>query len=372
MVVRPHSGIHASFPHAMHTPTLIALVFALGLSACGRFEEASAPTATAPVVRTVVPQGASAHAFGISATVRARHETPMAFQVGGRILNRHVEAGQNVAAGQLLFDIDPRDLQQAVAASQAELLAAHTAVTTAQAEDQRVQQLVGQGFLSPQARDRSLLAVQEATSRRDAMKARLNQAQNAAAYAQLRTPAAGVLLDVTAQAGQVVSAGQAVAVLARDGVREIEVNLPQGVPVPATGVAVWGEQRWKLRLRETAGAVDALSRTLRARYSLSGEAAVPLPGTVLRAEFAAVSSAAPDSAGRAPVWALPLAALDERGQGAQVWVVKDAQLSPLPVRVLTADGDSVQVQGELQASDRVVSLGTHLLQAGMKVREQAQ
>lgn len=356
----------------MHTPTILALACALGLSACGRFEPSSAPTPPDPVVRTVAPKPGAAQGLGVSATVRARHETPMAFQVGGRILQRHVEAGQNVAAGQLLFDIDPRDLQQAVTASQAELLAAQTALNTAQAEDQRVQQLVRQGFLSPQAQERSVLALQETSSRRDALKARLNQAQNALAYAQLRAPAAGVLLDVTAQAGQVVAAGQTVATLARDGVRELEVNLPQGVPVPATGVARWGEQRWQLRLRETAGAVDALARTLRARYSLSGGAAVPLPGTVLRADFAGVALAPSASAGELPVWTLPLAALDERGQGAQVWLVQDAKLSPLPVRVLQAGGDSVQVQAELQASHRVVSLGTHLLQAGMKVREQVQ
>lgn len=352
----------------MRTFNLITLACALALSACGRSDDPKATASPDPVVRTTAPQGGSVQGMGVSATVRARHETPMAFQVGGRILKRHVDAGQNVAAGQLMFEIDPRDLEQGVQASNADLAAAQTAVNTAQAELMRVQQLVTQGFLSTQAKDRAVLTLQEATSRRDAVNARLTQARNAASYAQLRAPAAGVLLDVTAEAGQVVGAGQAVATLARDGLREIEVNLPQGAKPPVSGLARLGEQTWNLRLRETAGAVDALSRTLRARYSLSGPAA-PLPGTVLRAEFA--TQAAPDTNSK-QVWTLPLASIDERGQGAKVWLVKNGALTSVPVQVLQVNLEYAQVKAELQGNDRVVSLGTHLLQEGMKVREQAQ
>lgn len=352
----------------MRAFNLITLACALALSACGRFDEPKAAAVPDPVVRTTAPQGGSVQGMGVSATVRARHETPMAFQVGGRILKRHVDAGQNVAAGQLMFEIDSRDLEQGVQASNADLAVAQTAVNTAQAELMRVQQLVTQGFLSTQAKDRAVLTLQEATSRRDAVNARLSQARNAASYAQLRAPAAGVLLDVTAEAGQVVGAGQAVATLARDGLREIEVNLPQGAKPPVSGLARLGEQTWVLRLRETAGAVDALSRTLRARYSLNGPTA-PLPGTVLRAEFAAQTASDTNSK---QVWTLPLASIDERGQGAKVWVVKNGALTSVQVQVLQVNLENAQVKAELQGNDRVVSLGTHLLQEGMKVREQAQ
>jgi len=354
------------------TFSTLTLACVLTLAGCSKSNEAQSPAAAPePVVRTVAPTGGMAQGLSVSATVRARHETPMAFQVGGRILKRHVDASQNVSAGQLLFEIDPRDLEQGVQASQADLAAAQTAVNTAQADLMRVQQLVSQGFLSSQAKDRAVLTLQEATSRRDAVSARLKQASNASSYAQLRAPAAGVLLDVTAEAGQVVAAGQAVASLARDGARELELNLPQGVQAPATGVARLGEQTWNLRLRETAGAVDPLSRTLRARYSVSGSAPVPLPGTVLRADFASgqAEGAKPTPAN---VWTLPLASIDERGQGANVWLVRDGALVTVPVQVLQVNLEQAQVQGDLQATDRVVALGTHLLQAGMKVREQAQ
>ncbi|MFN3432681.1 MAG: HlyD family efflux transporter periplasmic adaptor subunit, partial [Candidatus Sericytochromatia bacterium] len=62
---------------------------------------------------------------------------------------------------------------------------------------------------------------------RDAAQARLSQVRNGRAYAQLRTPAAGIVTEVTGQAGQVVAAGQPVATLAQAGAREVEVFFPE-------------------------------------------------------------------------------------------------------------------------------------------------
>jgi multidrug efflux pump subunit AcrA (membrane-fusion protein) len=62
-------------------------------------------------------------------------------------------------------------------------------------------------------------------------------------------------------------------------------------------------------------------------------------------------------------------ALDERGQQAQVWRVRDGRTQAVPVRVIMLDDRTVRVAGVLQPDDRVVALGTHLLREGMTVRE---
>ncbi|HNR00395.1 MAG TPA: biotin/lipoyl-binding protein, partial [Trueperaceae bacterium] len=77
----------------------------------------------------VQPVGAAAQ--GLSGIVRARIEAPLAFQVGGRIIARRVDAGQAVSAGQVLFELDPADLEQAVRAAEADAAAAETAWRTA-------------------------------------------------------------------------------------------------------------------------------------------------------------------------------------------------------------------------------------------------
>ncbi|MDW8337407.1 MAG: efflux RND transporter periplasmic adaptor subunit [Tepidimonas sp.] len=351
----------------------VALSMAVGLLAGCQRAEVARSEATLPVVATTEIQPLGATGLGLSGTVRARVEAPLAFQVGGRITARHVEAGQAVRAGQVLFELDPADLEQAVRAAEAEAAAAEAAARTAQADWERVRTLAAQGFVSPQAVDRAQLSAREASARRDAAQARLAQVRNGRAYAQLRAAAAGVVTDVTGQPGQVVAAGQPVATLAQAGAREVEVYLPDGAAPPATGVALLpGGGRVPLVLREAAPVVDALARTRRARYRAETlPAELPL-GSVLSTQFELPGQppASPGASGVA-TWRVPVGALDERGDGPRVWRVRDGALEPVPVRVLRVDDRHAVVAAPLQPGERVVALGTHLLQPGQKVQERA-
>ena len=111
---------------------LIVLVSAsvAGLAACSREAAPLAAQAAAPFVRTVAPRTAGGDSLLLSGTVRARQETPLAFQIGGRIASRHADAGDAVSAGQLLFRIDPRDLAAAAQAAAADEAAARAALAT--------------------------------------------------------------------------------------------------------------------------------------------------------------------------------------------------------------------------------------------------
>ncbi|WP_334135205.1 efflux RND transporter periplasmic adaptor subunit [Tepidimonas sp.] len=348
----------------------------LATTACQRSPASSGPASEAPrLVRTAAVQPLETPMQGLSGTVRARVEAPLAFQVGGRISARLVDAGQTVAAGTPLFRLDPVDLEQAVRAAEAEAAATDTAWRTAQADLARVRELRAREFVSAQALERAELALREAQSRRDAAQARLAQARNARGYAELRAPAAGVLVDVSGQPGQVVAAGQSVAVLAQHGAREIEVHFPDGVTPPPQGEAVLPDGQTRgLRLREAAPMVDALGRTRRVRYTVEALPDSMALGSIVSTRFARVqavprASAAPTPA--TPLWRVPIGALDERGHGPRVWRLQDGQALPLPVQVVAVDDRMATVSGALQRSDRVVALGTHLLQEGMAVRELA-
>jgi len=343
---------------------LLALVFVV-ISGCGGGQEPATGEVDAPFVKTAAVASADAGAVGLSGTVRARYETPVAFQVGGRIAARRVDAGQAVRAGHVLFELDARDLEQALQAAQADAAAAQAALATARAELGRVRQLKDQNFVSAQALDRSELAEREARTRLDAARARLAQARNALGYARLSAPAAGVLVEVSGEPGQVVTTGQRVATLAHDGEREVEVFFPDAARPPATGQLVRADGAdLPLRLREVSGAVDPQSRTWRARYSVTGGDALAL-GSVVRAAFALPG-------GDDQALSVPLAALDERGEGPRVWQVVDGRAQPVAVEILALDAEAARVRGSLKAGDTVVALGTHLLTPGMAVRELAQ
>jgi len=347
----------------MRIPLPWLAVCALFLVACNDPAEPRKAAATPPLVKSVAVRGSSAATLGLSGTVRARVESPLAFQVGGRIARRLSDAGQAVRGGQVLFEMDTRDLQQSVSAAEADLAAARAALATAEADLDRHRQLERQNFVSAQALERAELARREAQTRRDAATAHLAQARNALGYGRLQAPAAGVLIDVTGEAGQVVAAGQAVALLAQAAEREIEVHFPEGVTPPEDGEVVAADgSTLPLRLRETAGAVDAHGRTRRARYTLLEQPESVVLGAVLRTRFAAADANASD-------FVVPIGALDERSQGPRVWRIRDGRVEPVAVEVLALDGETARIRGPLAAGERVVALGTHLLSENMAVRE---
>lgn len=360
-VISPAPSAHA----ARRVPvSAAALVMTLGfaLVACAPREQAPAE-APAPLVRVATPVPVDSATLGASGTVRARVEAPLAFQVGGRIVDRRADAGQVMSAGQPLLVLDPRDLEQAQQAADAEHAAALAALATAEADLARARQLAAQGFVSPQAVERAELQRRELQTRRDAAAARQAQARHARGYAVLNAPAAGLLVDVRGEPGQVVTAGQTVATLAH-GAREVEVFLPDGVPPPARGQATGPDGRPRpLVLREVAGSLDPQGRTRRARYTVGADADSLVLGAVVATRFELPQ---PSPAG---VYALPIGALDERGQGPRVWRVRDGRVETVPVKVLVVDDTQARVAGALGPLDRIVTLGTHLLQTGMAVRE---
>ena len=348
---------------------LLPCALALGLSACSRQDAKPEAATPVPWVRMAAIEPAGVGQLQLSGTVRARHETPLAFQLGGRLLARHVEAGQSVQAGQRLFSLDGRDVAASEQAAAAQLAAAEAALANAQRELERQRQLVAQGFVSAQTLDRFELAQRDALSRLDVARAGAAQAQNARGYTELRAARAGVITEVMAEAGQVVSPGQPLAMLAQAGEREVEVHLPSAPPAPQQGRVEGADGKPQpVQLREVAGAADPASRTWRARYRLDASqqpGAWPL-GSVVRLVLGQPGTAQAGQDQR-----VPLGALDERADGPRLWRVVDGKAEAVPVKVIELGATQARIQSPLAVGDKVVALGTHRLTPGMALRELA-
>lgn len=334
------------------------------LAGCSDANDAAA-LAPAPYVKTWAIRSGDHGALTLSGTVRARVESPLAFQVPGRIVGRFADAGQHVNTKAVVFRLDPSDFEQGVQEAQASLDAATAARRIAQDDLARHQQLLQHKAVSEQAAQQAELMLREAQARFGAAQARLKQARNALSYATLTSPSAGVLVDVTGEVGQVVPVGYPVAMLAHEGEREVEVYLPEGRTPPAQANLAGKNKDLVLTLREAAGAVDPQSRTLRARYRLPDEAADLQLGSVVRLVFQ-------PSADQPATFVVPIGAVSERGQGPQVWKLVEGKVVPVSVMLLSMDAETARISAPLQAGDVIVALGTHLLHEDMSVREHQQ
>ena len=362
------SRLSALSDQAIKWPTAAVVLASVVLIGCSKPAELQATAEDPPWVRTVAIVARDPGVIPISGTIRAQTETPIAFQIGGRILTRSVHTGQTVSAGTPLFALDPQDINASANAAQAQAGAAEAAWQHAIKDLERQQRLVAQGFVSAQTLDRYALAVRDGVSRRDAARATLRQSSNAQTYTQLRAPYNGVLLEVMAEAGQVVSAGTPLAVLAAAGPRDVEVFLPADAPPPASGQLLQGDgSKIPLRLREITASADPQSRTRRARYAIGTADQDLILGSVVSVQLAAPQHSTASAA--SPTQTVPLAALDERNDGPRVWRIENGQAQPKSVEVVRLDAQSAQIRSALPAGEKIIALGTHLLTPGMAVRE---
>ena len=341
---------------------IMSAAVARGAEAGVRSEPLALPIAT---VRAV-----AAPARTFAATVRARYEVGVAFQTSGRLLARTVEAGASVKKGAVLARLDTRDLEAALDAAKAQAQQAKAQWWLAQSERKRVAALFAKGFVGEQQLDRAKASEQAALEAVRAAEAQVRSARLMLAHAELKAPQDGVVLTWLAEPGQVVAAGQPVVQMALGAERELEVALPESLAhdAPKEGVAESPSgARYVVVWREQDGALDPLSRTVRARYRF---AAFPPKDTalVLGAVWRLALPFAEADAQR--VWQVPAAALDERGSGARVWLVApDGQVTPVPVTVVHYGRHDAVVAGPLDEGARIVAGGTHRLVPGVSVVE---
>jgi RND family efflux transporter MFP subunit len=293
-------------------------------------------------------------------------QSNLGFRVAGKIVERLVNAGERVEAGQPLMRIDETDLRLAVTAKRNAVAAARASVVQTEADEQRYARLVSDGWTSRQRYEQAKAASDTAKAQLAAAEADARVAENEANYAVLTADADGTVVETLGEPGQVVSAGQTVVRLAKAGPREAVVALPETIR-PAIGSAaeasVYGSVngRDRAHLRQLSDAADAQTRTYESRYVLDGEAATaPLGATVT----IRLASQAAD-----PEVQVPLGAVLDDGRKTGVWVLDTATSTVRfrPVKLLRVTGEAAMITG-LSPGDAVVSLGAHLLQDGARVR----
>ena len=342
---------------------------ALGVSALIACSKTEAPKEPLRAVKVITIAGSNLNVEGVySAEIRARVESRLGFQVGGKLLQRPVEPGQRVAAGQLLAQIDARDYQLAAQSAQAQLSAAQSQRDLAAAEYKRFEALKAQNFISGAELERRETALKAADASLNQAKAQAQAQSNQASYASLSASHAGVVTAVDGEVGQVVSAGQPIVRLAHDGPRDavfavseqMVMGLKLGQAMQATLLSTG--QILNGKVRELAASADPVTRTFAVKLSLADSTNLPLGVTV--------NVHAGPTVGNAPlVIKLPTSALRQEGQSTVVWVLDEATMTvnTQAVQLGMVDGNEVVILSGLKPGQKVVSAGVHVLAPGQKV-----
>jgi RND family efflux transporter MFP subunit len=334
-----------------------------------RTQEASAvsdPRQEAPIVRLATPARVTGSERGFTGVMAARVQSNLGFRVAGKIVERLVDVGQQVKAGQPLMRIDETDLRLALTAKRNAVAAARASVVQLGADERRYASLLKDGWVSRQRYDQAKAASDTAEAQLAAAEAEAQVAENEATYSVLVADADGTVVETLGEPGQVVSPGQIVVRLAQAGPREAVVALPETIRPTIGSVAeasLYGAdgRRYTAHLRQLSDSADTQTRTYEARYVLDGEAAAAPLGATVTIRLASEASQ--------PEVQVPLGAMFDDGRKTGVLVLDTATSTVrfLPVKLVRVSSETAVISG-LGSGDRVVSLGAQLLHGGERVR----
>ena len=166
------------------TPWLTSLAAAsLLMAGC------SEPPASRPVVKpvfvTIAAPAATAQTRSFTAVVRARIESDVAFRTGGKVVERLVEVGDRVKAGQVLARLDLTDHQLAVKAAADQVQAATVDAQQAASDEARFRRLLADGSVGAADHERQKARADAAAARLDQARRQLDLARNREGYATL-------------------------------------------------------------------------------------------------------------------------------------------------------------------------------------------
>lgn len=337
---------------------------ALALSAC-KPEAQADPRQAARIVQTATVEPAGAQRRAFTGIVAARVQSNLGFRVPGKIVERLVDTGVTVKAGQPLMRIDRTDLDLAITSRERAVASAAAVQKQASADEARYRELRKAGWSTQQRYEQAKAALDTANAQLESARAQAQVARNESAYSVLEADEDGVVVETMGEPGQVVAAGQLVLRIARSGSREASISLPESVRPEigsqAQATLYGGEVKGAATLRQLSDAADPRTRTYEARYVLAGDAAgAPLGATVT------VDVPIGGAAGGARV---PLSALNDDGSGAFVWTVADGpKLERRAVKVKRLGADFATLEDGVAAGETVVATGGRFLREGEEIR----
>jgi RND family efflux transporter MFP subunit len=354
-------------------------------------------------VRTAVVEEAASAAGGASAVlnasgyVTARRQATVSSKVTGKVVEVLVEEGMKVEKDQVLARLDASQARQALALSNAQLVATRRSLAETEARlreanlrKTRIRDLLAAGVASKADWDAidSEVAVLDAqlSTQRGRIEAGEREVDIQRQYLDdttIRAPFAGVAISKNAQPGEMISPTSAGGGFTRTGIStivdmsslEIEVDVNEAYiervqPGQKVSATLDAYRDWQIpaHVITTIPAADRQKATVTVRIAFDQLDPRILPDMGIKVAF--LSDAAPGAAPQARRARVPRAAV--RGsEGSEIVFVVTGQnkLERRAVKLGPGGEDPAEVVAGLSAGERVVIEGPASLTAGVEVSE---
>lgn len=306
--------------------------------------------------------------------IKPRYESDLSFRVAGKVLNRAVDVGFNVKAGDVLATLDVQDFQNKLRAAEADVTSAQASLSEAQGSESRQGKLLKDGYTPQATYDTALRNMRSAQSALASAQANLALTKDQLNYTTLKAEFDGVVTAVGVESGQVVASGQMVVRVAKPEDKDAVFALSEtafrdkpGADKPEVTISVLSNPDLKADgvVREISPVADPVTRTYMVKVTLKD------PPESLRFGMSVLGRLKVDTA---PVVVLPLSAVFDKGGKAAIWVFTgntegtQGTVALKPVVIARYETDRAVISDGLQKGDIVVTAGVSQLREGQTVR----
>jgi multidrug efflux system membrane fusion protein len=308
-------------------------------------------------------------------TLTASNTATVRTRVDGELKSIRFSEGQQVRAGALLAEIDPRNYEIQLQQVQGQLARDAAQLRNAKLDLERYKELLAKDSIARQQVESQDALVQQLAGTVQSDQAQVDNAKLLLSYTKVLAPISGKVGFKQVDLGNLVRASDAAGLVSITQTQPIglvfgvpEANLPQIAAKLKAGkpllVEAWDrEQKAKLatgKVRSTDNAIDLATGTIRLKAEFANADNVLFPNQFVNIRLLV------DDVKDALV--VPANAIQRGAQGIFVYVLKeDSTVAVRRVRLGATEGDWVAVQGELAAGENVVTDGADRLREGAKV-----
>ncbi len=307
----------------------------------------------------------------VSGSLTAERSATLRAEVAGTVVQAAVEAGQSVAAGQILGRISDDAVADVVLSARSGVRTATEAVVVAKRNAERSEKLSQAGALADRDLEQARWSVMNAEAAMADAKARLAAAEKQLGYTVVRAPFPGVVSERRVNAGDNVSVGNPMFALVDPSSLRLEAQVPVAalgtlkvgtlVPFAVDGVADRGFDGKITRINP---AVDPATGQVRITVSLPNKS-----GKLVAGLFAHGRVAVEVRDGIV----VPASAIDRRGIRPTVTKIENGTAVRVEVALGIEDPaiDRIEVTEGLSVGDTVVVGPARAIQPGTRVRAAA-